>query len=73
MATQISTKLEEFNPWRRWMATVYDNISGDNKHQYICYDCFGYLHTNNRNTVVTGIHESKTGDYAVVTDGYIRT
>jgi len=74
MANALVKELTIVNPYRIWMATSYDNIGGDNKHQVRCYDCFSDFHKYNKyNIVVTGLPKNTVGDYGIVSNSYIRT
>ena len=54
MSVVTMTQLDIINPYRRWLVTSYNNVSGFNNHAYICYDCIGYLHYANAYNILIG-------------------
>lgn len=73
MSREVTETMYQVNPYRYWMSEVYDNISGNDNHHYICYNCAGWLHWNNRyNIVVSSIATNVNGATEIVNSSYIK-
>lgn len=44
MASQTFEQMDQVNPYRLWHVTAFNNLSGNDKHYHICYDCYFYFH-----------------------------
>ena len=65
MASSTFEQMDQINPYRLWHVTAFNNLSGNDKHWHICYDCYFYLHYggNRYDIVISSLDpKSKAGD-----------